>query len=110
MWNDALEATVGAQDVREPTVGRRDDAVQRDYQDDDVVSERDHDDGDALAQNSGAAWSDLYIGQKGPTTGADYKMQGHIGDILIYNSVLSSSDRMSVEAWLSEKYGFGVSV
>ena len=65
---------------------------------------------DALAQNSGAAWSDLYIGQKGPTTSADYKMQGYIGDILVYNSVLSTSDRMSVEAWLSEKYGFGVSV
>jgi hypothetical protein len=65
---------------------------------------------DALAQNSGAAWTDLYIGQKGTATGADFKMQGYIGDILIYNSVLSTSDRMSVEAWLSEKYGFGVSV
>ena len=65
---------------------------------------------DALAQNSGAAWSDLYIGQKGTTTSADHKLQGYIGDILVYNSVLSSSDRMSVEAWLSEKYGFGVSV
>ena len=38
------------------------------------------------------------------------RCKGRIGDIFAYNSVLSTSDRMSVEAWLSEKYGFGVNV
>ena len=64
----------------------------------------------AFEATVGAAWSDLYIGQKGrDDERADYKMQGlsaYIGDILAYNSVLSAC----VEAWLSEKYGFGASV
>ena len=65
---------------------------------------------DALAQNGGATWNNLFIGQKGQTSSADYKLQGRIGDILVYNSVLSTADRRAVEAWLSEKYGFGVAV
>ena len=125
MWNDAFETTVGAagvwygQSTTEPKT-----FVNRQW----VVATMQYNGAtktttsflngismtakgpDALTQNSGAAWTDLYIGQKGTATGADFKMQGYIGDILIYNSVLGTSDRMSVEAWLSEKYGFGVSV
>ncbi|NDC40432.1 MAG: hypothetical protein EBZ77_02620 [Chitinophagia bacterium] len=62
---------------------------------------------DAAAQNAGAAWTDLYIGRNN-SAGADYRLQGHIGEILVYNSVLSSTDRMRVEAYLSVKYGLGV--
>jgi hypothetical protein len=62
---------------------------------------------DAAAQNGGAAWTDLYIGRNN-SAGADYRLQGHVGEILIYNSVLSSTDRLRVETYLSVKYGLGV--
>jgi hypothetical protein len=62
---------------------------------------------DAAVQNGGAAWTDLYIGRNN-SAGADHRLQGHIGEILVYNSVLSSTDRMRVEAYLSVKYGLGV--
>ena len=61
----------------------------------------------AAAQNGGIAWNDLYIGQNN-SAGADYRLHGYIGEILIYNSVLSTTDRQSVESYLSLKYGFGV--
>jgi hypothetical protein len=62
---------------------------------------------DATAQNNGAAWNDLYIGQA-HSAGADYRLQGYIGEILIYNSVISATDRQSVESYLSIKYGLGI--
>ena len=63
---------------------------------------------DATAQNSGNAWNDFYIGQS--ATSADYRLQGYIGEILIYNSVLSTVDRKSVESYLSLKYGLGIAI
>jgi hypothetical protein len=62
---------------------------------------------DAAAQNGGVAWNDLYIGQSN-SAGADYRLHGYIGEILIYNSVLSTNDRRAIETYLSLKYGFGV--
>jgi hypothetical protein len=52
-------------------------------------------------------FSGLVIGGPGSQ---DYRFNGYIGEILIYNSVLSSSDRKKVEAYVSAKYGFGVGV
>jgi hypothetical protein len=63
---------------------------------------------DATAQNSANAWNDFYIGQS--ATSADYRLQGYIGEILIYNSVLSTADRKKVESYLSLKYGLGVAI
>jgi len=63
---------------------------------------------DATAQNSANAWNDFYIGQS--ATSADYRLQGYIGEILIYNSVLSTVDRKKVESYLSLKYGLGVAI
>jgi hypothetical protein len=62
------------------------------------------------AQNGGSAWNDLYIGQNATNTSQAYKLKGCIAEILIYNTVLSSTDRKSVEAWLSQKYSVGVSL
>jgi hypothetical protein len=63
---------------------------------------------DATAQNSGNAWNDFFIGQS--ATSADYRLQGYIGEILIYNSVLSTVDRKKVESYLSLKYGLGIAI
>jgi hypothetical protein len=63
---------------------------------------------DATAQNNGNAWNDFFIGQS--ATSADYRLQGYIGEILIYNSVLSTVDRKKVESYLSLKYGLGVAI
>ena len=63
---------------------------------------------DATGQNNGNAWNDFYIGQS--ATSADYRLQGYIGEILIYNSVLSTVDRKSVESYLSLKYGLGIAI
>lgn len=64
---------------------------------------------DASAQNNGNTWNDLYIGQAN-SSGADYRLQGHIGDILIYNSILSTLNRKKVESYLSLKYNVGINV
>jgi hypothetical protein len=63
---------------------------------------------DATAQNNGNAWNDFFIGQS--ATSADYRLQGYIGEILIYNSVLSTVDRKKVESYLSLKYGLGIAI
>ena len=64
---------------------------------------------DASAQNNGTAWNDLYIANGGQSNSSgDFKFEGHIGEILIYNTELSAADRGGVEAWLSNKYGVGV--
>jgi hypothetical protein len=63
---------------------------------------------DATAQNNGDAWNDFFIGQS--PTSADYRLQGYIGEILIYNSVLSTVDRKKVESYLSLKYGLGIAI
>ena len=64
---------------------------------------------DTIAQNNGSTWNDMYIG--GPSaSGPNYRFNGYIGEILIYNSVLTNTDRLKVEGYLSTKYGFGVSV
>jgi hypothetical protein len=63
---------------------------------------------DATAQNNGNAWNDFFIGQS--PTSADYRLQGYIGEILIYNSVLSTVDRKKVESYLSLKYGLGIAI
>jgi hypothetical protein len=54
-------------------------------------------------------WNDLYIGQNN-SAGADYRLNGYIGEILIYNSVIAATDRMRIETYLSLKYGFGIDV
>ncbi len=41
---------------------------------------------------------------------ADSRLNGYIGEILIYDAVLSTIDRKKAEAYLSAKYGFGVGV
>ena len=56
-----------------------------------------------------AQWNDMYIGLPGPN-GTDYRLNGYIGEILIYNKVLTNSDRQKVEGYVTNKYGFGVSV
>lgn len=56
-----------------------------------------------------AQWNDMYIGLPGPN-GTDYRLNGYIGEILIYNKVLTTSDRQKVEAYVTNKYGFGVGV
>ena len=64
----------------------------------------------AAGQNGGSSWTNLYIGQNATNTSGAYKLKGCIAEILIYNTVLSSTHRSSVEAWLSQKYSVGVSV
>ena len=61
------------------------------------------------AQNGGSAWNNLYIGQYAQNTSDQYKLRGCIAEIAIYNTVLSTADRKSVEAGLSQKYGVGIS-
>jgi len=46
---------------------------------------------------------DLTIGQ--PGTNSTYALFGSIGEILIYNSVLDSDDRLAVSAYLATKWG-----
>jgi hypothetical protein len=62
------------------------------------------------AQNGGSQWNNLYIGQYANNTSGQYKLRGCIAEIAIYNTVLSTADRKSVEAGLSNKYGVGISV
>ncbi len=64
---------------------------------------------ESIGQNSGSAWTNLYIGQIGQQTGMDSKLRGCIAEIAIYNTVLSAADRKSVEAGLSQKYNVGIS-
>jgi hypothetical protein len=60
-------------------------------------------------QNGGAAWNDLYIANGGSSASSgDYKFEGHIGEILIYDTELSAASRGGVETWLSNKYGVGI--
>jgi hypothetical protein len=63
----------------------------------------------ASGQNGGNWWTNLYIGQAGQNTAGQYKLRGCIAEIIIYNTVLSTADRKSVEAGLSQKYGVGIS-
>ena len=63
----------------------------------------------SATQNGGNTWNNLYIGQKGTNTSGANKLKGCIAELLVYNTVLSSTDRKSVEAWLSQKYLVGVS-
>jgi hypothetical protein len=64
---------------------------------------------DGIGQNNGNPWTNLYIGQCGQNTTWEYKLSGCIAEIAIYNTVLSTSDRKSVEAGLSQKYDVGIS-
>ena len=64
---------------------------------------------DTTQQNNGSVWNDLYIGQPF-ASGTDYRFEGYIGEILIYSSVLSSVNRKQVDAWLCNKYGFGITI
>jgi len=53
---------------------------------------------------SGASSHDLTIGQ--PGTNTTYSLFGSIGEILVYNSVLSEEDRLTVSEYLADKWGF----
>jgi hypothetical protein len=64
---------------------------------------------DGIGQNNGNPWTNLYIGQCGQNTTWEYKLSGCIAEIAIYNTVLSTADRKSVEAGLSQKYDVGIS-
>jgi hypothetical protein len=64
---------------------------------------------DAGPSNGGTNWDHLYIANGGNASSAgDYKFQGYIGEILIYNSFLAGATRGGVETWLSNKYGVGM--
>jgi hypothetical protein len=55
----------------------------------------------------------MYIGLPAPAehcSGADYRLNGYIAEILIYDSVLAPTDRQKAEAYVTNKYGFGVCV
>jgi hypothetical protein len=56
-----------------------------------------------------AQWNDMYIGLPGPN-GSNYRLNGYIAEILIYDRVLAPADRQKVEAYVTSKYGFGVGV
>jgi len=52
---------------------------------------------------STAAGQDLTVGQPGANT--TYAMWGSIGEVLIYDSVLSAEDRLTVSQYLATKWG-----
>lgn len=53
---------------------------------------------------AGASANALWVGSADSTT--TYVMVGSIGELIIYNSVLSSADRLSVSEYLEAKWGF----
>jgi hypothetical protein len=56
-----------------------------------------------------AQWNDMYIGLPGPA-GSNFRLNGYIAEILIYDRVLAPTDRQKAEAYVTNKYGFGVGV
>ncbi len=59
----------------------------------------------ALTLNTGTGWASIGVGRIPPGNVLAYYLTGQIGEIIIFNRALSTSERQTVEGYLTWKWG-----